>query len=151
MLDYEDEGLKDDPFNPGQQKQRIKLIYELEGGSRQYQWLNASAHPSSKLYEVATSLLNALPGDEIEVDDLVGKRCWVTIAYRTTAEGKKFANIVETRPLLAENGAPRFDTSKKAPPTSVKTSWPAARNSKVRTPPAESNRYGPITDDDVPF
>jgi hypothetical protein len=156
LIEVEDLGMVDDYFNPGEKKHRMKLVYQLEGGSKQFQWLNVSLHPNSTFYQMATALLNAFPGEEIETEKLIGKRCWLILKHRKNEAGKMVADIKDARPLLEENGAPKFDGSKmKIPTTSVKISrpWPAARNTKaaaaVQESPSKESRIA--TDDDVPF
>jgi hypothetical protein len=93
-----------------QEKHRMKLVWKLDDdGAELWQWVTASLHPASNFYKVAESLLLTPPPNELDVEDLFGKRCWVTVQYRTSQDtGKKYANVVNCRPFLPEDGAPKF-------------------------------------------
>jgi hypothetical protein len=98
LVDYEDLGDRDDPFNPGETKHQIKLVWKLEGKGEQWDWVNASLFPGSarfgpsKLYEIASLLLRANPPKKLDLDTLKGKSLVVSIK-RTEENGKTRTKI----------------------------------------------------------
>jgi len=99
LIEYEDLGIQPNPFNPGTERQRIKLVFQLEGGSKQFHWATPTLHPMSKFYELATALLRVNPPEALEMDDLVGRSCLVSIEHFRDLKGQQRSKIVDVRRL----------------------------------------------------
>jgi hypothetical protein len=102
LLEYEDLGLQPDKFNIGKEKQQVKLTFTLNGGEKQFYWCNVSLHPDSHLFRVASALFGINPPPEIELDDLVGRACTVSIKHYQSAKGTR-AKITEFAVLREKN------------------------------------------------
>ena len=99
LVEYEDQGEQDDKFNPGETTHRVQLVWQLKGGAKQYQWVKVSLHPMSRLYEIATALLGSNPPDELDMDDLVDKSAYLTIAHYQGNDGRTKSKITDIRPI----------------------------------------------------
>lgn len=128
---YEDLGLQPNPF--GKDRQKVKLVFDLGSGVKQFAWLSPSLHPSAKFYGVATALLGTNPPEVLELDDLVGLECEVDLEHYTANDGKRRAKISDFR-------MPRQRNTAKRNPKVVSRST------------VETNMHGvEVSDEDVPF
>lgn len=98
LTDYEDQGEQEDRYNPGETTHRVQLIWQVKGGSKQFQWVKVSLHPMSRLYEIATALLGENPPDELEMDDLVNKTAYITIEHYKGEDGRMKSKVTDIRP-----------------------------------------------------
>ena len=102
LLEYQDLGLQPDKFNVGKEKRQVKLTFTLDGDQKQFYWCNFTLWPDSNLFRVASALLGVNPPPEIELDDLVGRRCMVSIKHYQSAKGTR-AKIAEFAVLREKN------------------------------------------------
>lgn len=98
LVEYEDLGEQEDRYNPGEEVHRMQLVWQLKGGSRQYQWVKVSLHPMSRFYEIVTALLGDTPPAEVEVEDLIGKSAIITIKHYEGQDGRQRSKVVDIRP-----------------------------------------------------
>jgi hypothetical protein len=133
---YEDLGERPDPFNPGELKHQIKLVWKLANAGEQWDWANVSLFagsakfPPSKLYEIASLLLRSNPPKRLNLDDLIGKSLCVSIKRDTDREGKSRAKIDGYFIHSAEKIRQMSERISKQP---------------------MAVNQGPITEDDIPF
>lgn len=90
---YEDLGEMADPYNPGKMKRRLKVVWELEDGAEQWDWMTASLHTQATLYEVASVLLGHNPPKRMDLDDLVGLSCRIIIKHYEGQDGKTKSKV----------------------------------------------------------
>jgi len=96
---YEDLGERPDPFNPGELKHQLKLVWKLEGAGEQWDWVNVSLFAGSakfgpsKLYEIASLLLKSSPPKKLDLDRLIGKSLTVSVKRTTGEDGKSKSKI----------------------------------------------------------
>lgn len=115
-------------------KQRIELTFTIVDdddfdGVEVKQWFGLTMHEQSHLYPVVKALLGEEvdPDDEIDLEDLIGKRCQIAVVHKTKprkdGSGEAtFANIDSATPLRRkkktaaapppdeDDGAELFDT-----------------------------------------
>lgn len=127
LIEFEDLGEQEDKYNPGQQTHRMQLIWQLEDGGKQFQWVKVSLHPSSTFYEIATALLQDNPPDEVEVESLIGKFAILELKQVQGQDGRSRSKVAGIRPTKFKG-----------------------RNLPV-PPPPQSKSQLVITDEDVPF
>lgn len=139
FTEFEDLGMQPNPYGPDRQK--LRLVFDLGDGISQFAWLSPSLHPNAKFYAVATALLGAIPPAVLEVEDLIGHECLVTVEHYRSNDGKTRAKISDFRILRSQ-------------PPSVPTVQKSEPNPKSLTlkKPAEVNMHGVDVDDsDIPF
>jgi hypothetical protein len=99
LASYEDLGKRPDPFNPGETKHQIKLVWKLADAGEQWDWVSVSLFPgstefeASKLYKIAALLLKTDPPKKLDLDTLIGKSCMVSIKRSTDQNGRDRAKI----------------------------------------------------------
>jgi hypothetical protein len=97
LKSYEDLGFQPDIFNSGKEKHQVKLTFELEGGLKQVMWVNATLHPMSKFYGIAAALLGENPPKALEMEELIGLTCTVTIERYKNNKGQDRSKIADVR------------------------------------------------------
>lgn len=129
---WENLGLQPNPFGPD--KEKLKMVFDLGDNLKQWYWAAPSLHPSSKFYAMACALLAALPGESLEVDDLVGLQCEVEVDHYKSNDGKVRSKIVDFRSLGKITHGSSNHTQK-----------------VLNTPPPVNQHGVAVTDDDIPF
>lgn len=104
LSEYEDLGEMPDPYNQGKTKRRLKLVWQLEDGAEQWDWVTASLHSQSTLYEIASVLMGQAPPKRLDLDNLIGMRCRIIIKHYQGQDGKTKSKVENYLP--APNGKP---------------------------------------------
>jgi hypothetical protein len=95
LVRFVDEGEGPDPFNPGETRHRVKLIWGviLPDGTKTefWDWAAASLHSKSKLFKIAKALLGKAPkpGTMIDTDSLVGQSARIQIEHYQSKAGER--------------------------------------------------------------
>lgn len=102
LVEYEDQGEQPNKFKEGEMIRRLQLVWQLKGGSKQFQWCNVTLHPQSKFYEILSALLGDNPPKEIDfpeyMDELVGKTAYVTVEHYKNNKGQLRSKVTDIRP-----------------------------------------------------
>jgi hypothetical protein len=102
-----DEGVQPNPFKPGKNRHRVKIMWTLslpDGTTmEQPDWLTFSLHPKATLYKVVKALRGGIiPKGEYELSDFVGEKAMVQPEHYLSKTGQKRSRIAAYYP--APNG-----------------------------------------------
>lgn len=103
-----DADVRDVRDQEGQHGPMVRIEFKLSPDD-EFDGYRTSGLASKKLTEATklgrwvATILGQLPpvGEEITVDDLLGKRCRVVIAHKRNSEGKAFANVSDVVAVAA--------------------------------------------------
>lgn len=106
-------------------KQRIELTFTIVDdedfeGLEIKQWFGLTMHEQSKMYPVVKALIggDVDPDEEIDLEDLIGKRCQITVTHTTK---------------------PRKDGTGEATYANIDSATPLRRKKKAATQPADDD------------
>src|SRR5262245_33665957 len=91
----DDEGPTPDPFNPGKERHRVKLIWTInlpDGTTTDlWDWFSASLHTKARLYKAVKALIGKTPraGGIVELDTLVGRSCRIQVEHYESKNGPR--------------------------------------------------------------
>lgn len=137
---------------PNGEREKVRFVYGLDDIDSRgknllvFQSFNLTLHPSSFLSKAIYDLTGEEPGEEYELDDLLGIRCQLVLKHhRSETSGKTYANVAAIlRPKTAREEA----EEKRVAAAIAKVKQAAA------TPPmssASSLDAATVTDEDIPF
>lgn len=107
--DVIDLGIQKTRFGNKEQIRLVFLIDERDATGEPIQvfdTMTASTWETSKLTEYTRALTGAVPPDDFDPDQLIGRTCRLETEQQTSDKGKTYANIVRKAPMKAGEHAP---------------------------------------------
>lgn len=140
---------------PNGEREKVRFTYELDETDsrgkplRVFQTLNLTLHPQSFLTKTIYDLTGKEPGEEYELNNLLGIRCHLVLKHhRSESNGKLYANIAAImRPKTAQEEA----EEKRVAAATAKVKQAAAHPPTRPAPQAPLTPSPAITDADIPF
>lgn len=157
LMAVKDLGELDNPFAPGEQAHYARLVWKAQGNTRVSQRVKVSLHPASRLYDIATQLLQAVPPEKLNTDDLVGKSAYIVVTHSTSEDGTVWANVKEIRAMAYQGRKAPTPEEAATPVTFGKKRESIMPNTAVDSvsafygKPAPAKPEPPIDDSDIPF
>jgi hypothetical protein len=106
LIAVTDEGVRQNPFKPGKDQHRIKLVFRLtlpDGSTVElYVWVTLSVHEKATLYEIVHALTGGIPADDVDVESLIGLACVLDVEHYTNRTGQPRARACGYRPCPAD-------------------------------------------------
>jgi hypothetical protein len=142
-------------INPrGEETQRVRFNWTLLNqftsagdAMRVFQTFNSTLAPRSFLFAAVTDIRGVPPGNEFDLDSLIGTECDLVLRHHITDDGRKFCNV-KTILRLPTPAEAAEEKRVAAATTAVKQ---AAQRPHVVSRPAPPAPPAEIDDSDVPF
>ena len=148
-------------MNPqGEEKDRVRfvwtLLHQLDSSGnpmKVFQTLNLSLHPRSFLSQTIGDITGQEPGEEFDLDSLLGSEADLLIKHNSGSDGRTYANVVSI--LRPPTPAEAAEAQRVAAVTAKVKEMARQPAHIVSTPPpaapALPNADSEITDADIPF
>ena len=135
-------------------KEKLQFVWELDdldsrgNHLRVFPRVNKTLHPSSSLSQAIFDITGKQPGDEYELDDLIGVRVQLVLKHnQSDTTGKVFANVAAIlRPKTAREEA----EERRVAQVTEQIKKQAAANKTLPAPPPGINTSNEISDEDIP-